>query len=233
MQGFSGFPQKGYMIKVPGLFFSELLPHIDDLAELKVTLYCFWRLQQKEGQEAYLRRSEFLADKVFMGGLGAREDERRSSLLEGLERAVARGTLLHVCVHRAKQDEDLYFVNTPRGRAAVSGIERGVWLPEEVSGDFLDLNIERPNIFVLYEQNIGPLTPILAERLRDIEESYPPNWFGEAIQTAVEHNVRKLAYIEGILRRWRDEGRGDDTSSDRARDWRRFVSGKYKDEIDH
>ena len=50
MKGFPGFPSgKLRLTQVPNLFFSDLLPSIDNLAEMKVTLYAFWALAQKEG----------------------------------------------------------------------------------------------------------------------------------------------------------------------------------------
>src|SRR5262245_45478653 len=102
MKGFSGFPPgKTRTIPVPSLFFTELLPQIDHLGELKVTLYCFWRLSLKEGNIRYVRRNEMLADTVLVKGLtptsrSPREAEAEALLDEALERATARGTLLHV-----------------------------------------------------------------------------------------------------------------------------------------
>ena len=50
MQGFPGFPDgKQRLTPIPNLFFSDLMPTIDNLAELKVTLYAFWSLGQREG----------------------------------------------------------------------------------------------------------------------------------------------------------------------------------------
>ena len=50
MKAFSGFPAgKVHFTPLPNLFFSQLLPAIDDLAELKVTLHIFWLLHQKKG----------------------------------------------------------------------------------------------------------------------------------------------------------------------------------------
>src|SRR5262245_15502426 len=112
MDGFNGFPAKGRLTKIPGLFFSELLPQIDHLGELKITLYAFWRLQHKEGHTVFLRRFEIANDETFMAGLGARKVDQQAALDEGLERAVARGTLLHVRVEGGKRTDDLYFVNT-------------------------------------------------------------------------------------------------------------------------
>ncbi len=231
MKGFRGFPAKGTLIRIPGLFFDELLPQIDSLAELKVTLYCFLRLQQKEGHVACVRRREIAADSSFMSGLGAREEQRLAALDEGLERAVVRGTLLHVHVEEDGRTDDLYFLNSPRGRTAVERIEQGVWFPDSKDGVPLQAIVERPNIYTLYEQNIGPLTPLIAEHLRDFEEIYPEEWIREAIRIAALNNAHRLSYIEAILKRWRAEGRPATGDPARSGDW--YISGKYKDEIDY
>ena len=230
MIGFGGFPQKGRLVKVPGLFFSELLPQIDSLAELKVTLYCIWRLQQKEGGVPYLWEREIRGDDAFLSGLGTRDSERRAALADGLERAVARGTLLHARLSRGGQEESLYLMNTARGRAAVEGLEQGKWQPEGSADRLFDLTIERPNLFTLYEQNIGPLTPLIADSLRDLEATYPEDWIEEAIEIAVARNKRSLAYVEGILRRRAEEGSAGEDEAEQ--DWRRYLSGKYGRQID-
>jgi DNA replication protein len=230
MKGFGGFPPKGRLIKVPGMFFSDLLPQIDDLAEIKVTLYCFWRLQQKDGQAAYVWEREIATDGIFMAGLGASDAEQASALQGALEQAVARGALLKAEVVRDRKTEAIYFINTERGRAMAQGISDGQWEPDDEPNTMLDLRVERPTIFTLYEQNIGPMTPMISENLRDFEASYPAGWLEEAIGIAVTRNKRNLKYIEGILKRWQTEGRSGD---DQAKDGSRFLSGKYRDEINH
>jgi DnaD/phage-associated family protein len=71
----------------------------------------------------------------------------------------------------------------------------------------IQVQIDRPNIFVLYEQNIGLLSPLLADELKDAADQYPPEWIEEAFREAVQHNKRKWSYIRAILRRWETEGR--------------------------
>ena len=63
------------------------------------------------------------------------------------------------------------------------------------------------NIFSLYENNIGTISPMLAEQLRDAENIYSSQWLKEAFDIAVKHNVRNWAYISAILKRWSNEGR--------------------------
>ena len=90
----SGFPLKP--IAVPELFFSDLLPLIDDLAELKLTLHCFWLLNNQEGDVRYLRGDDLRNDPALLQSLGSETDLRapRTLLEDGLRRAVSRNTLL-------------------------------------------------------------------------------------------------------------------------------------------
>ena len=231
MKGFAGFPEgKLRLTQVPNLFFSDLLPIIDNMGEMKVTLYAFWALGQKEGQVRYLRLADFLNDREFMKGMGPTPTLGAETLMDGIERAVARGTFLHVNVESADGQMDLYFLNTAKGRAAVEGITRGEWRPGPNSKEPVSLLVERPNIFVLYEQNIGPLTPIIADELRDAEQTYPQGWIEDAIELAVENNVRKWRYVLAILERWRQEGKQD--GSDRRgtqKDLRGQIPDQYRD----
>ncbi|NLF63030.1 MAG: DnaD domain protein [Chloroflexi bacterium] len=234
MKGFAGFPDgKLRVTPVPNLFFSDLLPIIDHIAELKVTLYAFWGLGQKEGAVRYLRLADFLGDNEFMRGLGPTPTIAAEALMDGIERAVARGTFLHINVESADGKSDLYFLNTEKGRAAVEGLTRGEWRPGPASEEGVSLLVERPNIFVLYEQNIGPLTPIIADELRDAEQTYPLHWIEEAIEEAVENNVRKWRYVLAILERWRQEGKRESEIDrrDTPRNLRNQIPDEYRDII--
>ncbi|HEX2912697.1 MAG TPA: DnaD domain protein [Chloroflexia bacterium] len=76
---------------------------------------------------------------------------------------------------------------------------------------------QRPDIYTLYEQNIGPLTPILSERLREAEKTYPPALIEEAFAEAVNYNRRSWAYISRILENWATNGRERNQERERAR----------------
>jgi len=71
----------------------------------------------------------------------------------------------------------------------------------------IQVQIERPNIFVLYEQNIGLLTPMIGSQLEDAADHYPADWIEAAFSEAVQRNKRNWKYISAILRRWETEGR--------------------------
>jgi DnaD/phage-associated family protein len=87
---------------------------------------------------------------------------------------------------------------------------------------------------VLYEQNIGPLTPLLAEELMEAEDTYPVSWIEDAFREAVELNKRSWRYIQRILERWAAEGKADEkTRRGDEGDRRRFIEGEYADYIEH
>jgi DnaD/phage-associated family protein len=230
-QSFSGFPEGPMRLTpVPNLFFSDLLPAVDHIGELKITLYAFWALSQKEGRFQYLRREEMAADELLLQALETDEVPGEQALDEVLARAVARGTLLKATLDFAESQDVLYVLNTPKGRAAIRGLERGEWKPSGDPQAPVSLQIERPNIFALYEQNIGPLTPMIAERLRLAEREYPTRWLREAMQIAVENNVRKWRYVEAILEDWKTKGRDereDLRDTEEAR--RRYLEGELGD----
>ncbi|MBI2942219.1 MAG: DnaD domain protein [Chloroflexi bacterium] len=72
------------------------------------------------------------------------------------------------------------------------------------------------NIFERYEQNIGLLTPLIVEAIREAEKLYPAAWIEEAIGEAVKYNRRSWKYVERILERWAVEGKQDEASRRRV-----------------
>ena len=225
MPAFAGFPPgKNPYIPLPEQFFTALLPEIEDISELKVTLHLFWLLYRKFGDPRCASDRELLADQQLRRALRRQGDPRpfEERLHRALELALTRGTLLRV---RVRVDSELvtwYFFNTGRSRQAVIRLQRGEESPEmlleledptvislgEVEHIYT-LEIERPNIFMLYEQNIGVLPPILADELREAERTYPYDWIEEAFRLATAQNKRRWSYIRAILERWQSDGKGE------------------------
>jgi DnaD/phage-associated family protein len=234
MKGFSGFPAgKQPYTPIPNLFFSELLPDVDHLGELKVTLHVFWLLTQKKGARRYVSGEELAADRRLLSGLSLPGMSPEDALGDALDRTVARRTLLRVTTGQDVERREWYFVNSEKGRQAVDDLLAGKWAPDAM-GPSVQLQAHRPNIFVLYEQNIGPLTPLLAEELMEAEDTYPALWIEDAFRESVELNKRSWRYIQRILERWAAEGKTDEASrrGDEG-DRRRFIEGEYADYIEH
>ena len=229
---FPGFPEgRQRLTPIPEAFFRELLPAIDDLGELKLSLFTLHALAQQEGTLRFLTRQQLALDSRLMRALAASAGEAQPALDDALARAVARGTLIAAT---AAGQPTLYFLNSERGRAAAHGLTAGEWSPaaEDLRAP-LDLP-ERPNVYALYEQNFGPLTPMIADHLRDAEQSYPASWIEEAMGIAVANNVRKWSYVQAILNDWQTKGRNErEDLRDAEADRRRYVEGDYADFIDH
>lgn len=205
---FKGFPAGELKFTaVPDLFFSRLVPQIDSLVELKVTLHFLW-VHYRQARQV-ISKNELLADETLAQSLALLDDDVEHALAQGLNRAVERGTLLYVQVEDDDGRHDLYFLNSERGRQSFAKIEEGEIGVVAISGLEIAPPSKRPNIFELYEDNIGLISPILADELKDAENTYPPEWIEDAFKIAVENNVRKWSYIRAVLERMATSGRED------------------------
>jgi len=188
-----------------------------------------WLLARQSDEQRHFERRHLAEDERLMSTLAQPGLAADDALDDALERAVTRGTLLRAA---AGDGAEVFVLNTPKGRAAMEALKRGEWAPDNTL--YEGLEADRPTIYSLYEQNIGPLTPMIAETLKDAEVSYPMAWIEDAIRLAVENNARKWRYVEAILKDWSTRGRDerkDRGDSQEAR--RRYVEGEFADYIEH
>jgi len=180
-------------ISLPESFFTQTLPKIQDLTELKAVLYVAYLTLQKRERPNSVTYKELLSHELAaaMGEV---------TLRQALDSAVEHGALLQSTANIDGVPEDVYSLTDDSRQ------------PSSV------------NIFVLYEQNIGIITPMIAEELQEAEKLYPPQWIGEAFKEAVTLNKRSWRYIARILERWASEGKD---SGEHKRDIKKDGSDKY------
>ena len=168
---FSGFPAGAEITPIPNLFFTVVMPKIDGVAEIKVILHVFWLLSRRRGYPQFVTYSELLSDTVLMSGIGGETKPKDEVLRLALEQAVEYGIMLHLRLDRDGQPEDVYFINSEAAKEAISKIQQGDF-PQLVLAPSKGEVAEAapPDIFSLYEQNIGMLTPMIAEELQDAEK---------------------------------------------------------------
>lgn len=210
MKPFAGFPSgRVSYTPIPNLFISELLAEIDDLAELKLTLYLFWALYHQKGTPRYLTLTELQSEGTLLAGFPVTAGHSAlEALQDAVQRAVERRTVLQLDIVNEAGETSYLFLNTPQGRSAVSDVKSGALILES-AGRVREPHIhrERPTIYELYEQNIGLLTPLISEQLTLASTTYPEEWITEAFTIAVEHNARNWRYIFAILERWTSRGK--------------------------
>ena len=197
------------VVPAPTALFGPLLERVSDVTSLKCALRAVFVLHRKQiaperrGRLATVTAAELAADPVI-GEVDVATVEGALAELAGL--GVLALTGAGYCLDTAANRRLL---------ASAGAIEPAREPVDEVpaSGARHD---PRPDVFRLYEENIGVITPMAAEKLKDMEEEYPPEWIAEAFGQAVVSNVRNLRYVEAVLRRWRDDGRGDGTAGGRV-----------------
>ncbi len=213
---FSGFPRDTLYTPVPDPLFGPLLEEIHDIAELKVTLRGLWLLHHQRQKVRAVALDEFLSDTTLLHALrpgpdhgGAESGDAAEEIRRGLRLSVRRGVFL---AHEAGVGKVYFVLNNDAGRRAVARLKQtGVEPDEDAFGadEAPARPQERPNIFAMYEDTVGMLSPIVAERLKEAEERYPPGWIREAFEIAALENKRNWGYIDTILKRWGSEGKAE------------------------
>ena len=142
---------------------------------------------------------------ILLDHLPAAEDDRwQRALAELLEEGLL---LAYPQTIEDPQEPVLLFPATPEGTRRFEALQAGALSVAEIQAANPLPDPSKPNIFTLYEQNIGPLTPMVAEILKADAETYPESWLRDAIQEAVSRNIRNWKYVQAILKSWQEKGR--------------------------
>jgi DnaD/phage-associated family protein len=199
----SSSQRKTDFISLPDSFFTQAMPKIQDLAELKVVLYVAYLILQKQDYPQFVTYKELKAESCRLSA-----ELNEETLRQALDSAVKHGILLHSTLNINGMLEDVYSLTAPM---------------------YLGRQPPTINVFALYEQNIGMITPMMAEELKEAEKLYPPQWIEEAFKEAVTLNKRSWRYIARILERWTSEGKD---SGEYKRDIKKdgpdkYIKGRY------
>ena len=217
---FRGFPTKTEFNSVLDFFFTQVMPQILDVTELKVTMCIFYLLNHKREYPPFVTYEELLSRAISMPGI----DEE--ALRHALDLAVNHGSILRLNFKVNGKLAVAYFANIEADRGAIDNIKhRGVSTGKEGTRQAL----QQSNIFALYEQNIGIITPMIAEELKEAEKLYPARWIEEALKEAVMLNKRSWKYVARILERWASEGKdsGEDRQGVKKGSPDKYIKGKY------
>jgi DNA replication protein len=210
---------KGFMsgetrqLIIPEEFFSELLPEIGDLHELKLIILLLQALNQAEGGMGYFTLNQLGQDLTVMENFN-NEGER---LEHALQLAIEDGAILKVVINGIGM---VYFVQTAKNKALVEGLGSGAIKHSDLKS--VSRITQQKNIFKLYEENIGLITPMMAEILKADEEEYSTEWIAEAIKISVQRNARNWKYVHAILESWKKEGRDGKVGEISEKDRRKY-----------
>lgn len=91
--------------------------------------------------------------------------------------------------------------------SATSGKPTDIISTNEISTEEIKEQVPAPNIFKIYEKNIGVITQAVSEKMIQAEMEFPVEWIIEAIEIAALQNKRNWAYCDAILKRWQADGK--------------------------
>ena len=214
---FAGFPAGARAVPLPAALFTTLMPAIDDVAELIVTLYAATAVQRLRRYPRFLDAAVLRGERPLVETLARLlpHEEVDVSFRRGLDAAVARGALLRARAQERGQTIEVITLNTDADRRALERVRQGqITAPLALATESSGSGVPRsaPNVYAIYESTIGPITPQIADELAEAEGLYPAIWIADAFREAAELNKRSWRYVQRILERWQSEGRDDATT---------------------
>ena len=204
---FEGFRTGSKAVAIPVEFFNELMPTLNNGIEIRVVLHVIYMIFRKSGRIRAVSFEELINETSLRSALS--EDTYRIQIKEALDRGVQVGALLEC--HLDKGDF-LYFLNNESGRRQYQQIQMRALSFSKESQIGTSINLNKTTPIIVYEQEIGTITPAIAEAIREAEDTYSTEWIIEALNLASTNNARSWRYVDAILKRWNREGRNNETN---------------------
>ena len=203
-------------VPIPRSFYDRHLSRIRDLAALKVLLTIYRCVAELNSEAPFVAEDAIYADDQLLDGVRLAASSRQpiDEIRHGIEVLVAHDAVVRICVEVGEEESFWLMPKEPENQRMLTSYVRGERaFPYQTAKTSATTRIavERPNVFRVYEQNIGVLTPLIADQLIEAIELYPDGWIEDSINEAVSLNRRNWRYIQRILQRWATEGRGDET----------------------
>lgn len=212
-------------------FLSDVLPRLNDADLIKVMFFIQFRCDRQEGENHYLFIRQILESTTLQHWLGGTNIEER--IKQSLKNALNNRLVLSGN-HPSIPNATLIFPTDEAGQASLQRLIKGLWQPTPT--DHMPETQTKPqkNIYQLYEENIGPLTPLLSEDLTAAQEEFPAQWIEEAFHIAVKNNARSWRYIDAVLKSWQKEGKNVQSRRDsETLESRRNKSSEFDDYVQH
>lgn len=195
-------------VKLPSDFFERLNQNKPDLGVVLLLLKTL-EIIGKFGKNEWMIKEAIFQESAREQVFGGNPDQ----FMQALTAALNLGFLIKY-TDQSKPEEIYYLPSLPKTRLLIEDLQLGrVKLDANIIISQIPIKT-RSNIFQVYEANIGPITPMIADILKEDAQIYPPEWIIEAVGEAVERNIRNWKYVRAILTNWKEKGRGTKDKED-------------------
>ncbi len=182
------------IIQIESLVLDKLIQNTSSEQHLKCILRIISLFSQKPYLNVTLTANELRNDPIIISLL------KDSDVGKKLEEVLICAEKCNILTISSKETANMNFSLSP---AITFTLEK---IPQ--SPPIADTN-NQENIFAVFEENISPLTPIIAEELKKAKSEYPESMIKKAIIESAKNNARSWRYISRILERWQGEGQKD------------------------
>ena len=215
---------------VPNTFFEKFIPNIEFIEDVLTLLWCAYLMQDTAAAK---KRNFFSAEEIWLTD-GVEHSYTKIGIdkekfFRSLERCAEQGFLSKVKIDQKNHTETVFLLSNPENLGESEDLGK-VELGLNISFDTDDVESSLvTNLFELYEENFGVVSPIVAENLIEISRKYDFELIKLAFQEAARHGVGSWRYIERILENQEKEGYANETDRRDSFEARKnnYTGGKF------
>ncbi len=215
---------------VPNSFFNKFIPGVEHVEDILTLLWCAYLMQDKAAAK---KRPFFSMEDIWLAD-GVEHSYTKigitkENFFKSLERCAEQGSLSKVTVNQKNHKETVFFLSYPGSLEEIEDLGN-VHLGLNIPFDIEDAESSViTNLFELYEENFGVVSPIVAENLIEISRNHDFELIKQAFQEAALHGVGNWRYIERILENQEKEGYVNETDRRDSFESRKnnYTGGKF------
>ena len=158
----TNIPKEIRYTPTPNLVFGKLLDEIKELNDLKFILRIIWMINQAKRVPKYITLEEIISDRIINAIIPKPNTEPDTFCKSILNKPQLLNLFLYHEININQSNTAVVALNTARNKTMLNKI-KGLDKFDSVFQPNGDVSEESPNIFKLYEDNIGTLNPIITD----------------------------------------------------------------------
>lgn len=195
---------------IPNNLIKYIIDDINDETDIKCVLRLVYLISSQPKSTPWITYPDFIRDE-FMSNNTIKTQKTSLSLKKHL----SMGALLSLIKKELVLSQVILIKNMPTRILALNltstievlskyetTIQNSARITDDIKKTFKEIEeqFQVTNVFTLYEKNIGPLNPMIVDKLKEASTIYPHRWIIDAFNESVRNNKKTWNYISAILK---------------------------------
>ena len=203
---------------IPNNLIEYIINDIHDETDIKCVLRLLYLISCQPESTPWITYSDFLRDEFMSNSQLPNDTTKNQKKVISLKKHLSMRALLSLIQKELLLSQIILIENNPTRIFAFNltstkeilskhktTIQNSESITDDIKKTFKEIEeqfqaTQITNVFNLYEKMIGPLNPMIADKLKEASNIYPHRWITNAFNESVRNNKKNWNYISAILK---------------------------------